>query len=440
MKNTDYNLGKDYEVVVMSSKDLKRKLMKDNSLTEEDIFLHYSLSNWSKIQIELESLKGDIYKTAKYPYLTSNLLTSYIVSKKNLLLSRTVEYVERLKTIEELCIELEIDKVPYLDEDGLHYKNFISEFQSKFMFHTDMVYDKCDLSIAIDETFEYNMKLYNENRNIETEKFKQCIENSYVVINEREDGRYELIDGFYRILYKNIDKNVIVKVYKNITDEEWFKLMINCNYWKTNVSRSLFYDRGFMLGLRCRYGIYMEDYITQDTHKDSYNGLVELLSDYIEPLYINHNREFKIIMTEKGLDINNDLLRRYNADDFRNQLLVNKFFVSDLKMIKNYLSYLPENLLKSKKLEGVNIFKNYAYNKFLSNIIKLIFTYRIHFSNNDMNELPMDLIDKIFEDKEIQTSFIKAVGMSVSGFVDNRLELLYPNLISLFNEIILNNK
>ena len=54
-----------------------------------------------------------------------------------------------------------------------------------------------------------------------------------------------------------------------------------------------------------------------------------------------------------------------------------------------------------------------------------------------MNELPVNLIDIIFKDKEIKDSFTKAVGMSVDGSIDNRLELLYPNLILIFDELLL---
>lgn len=439
MKNRDYNIGIDYEIKIMSSLELKEKLMKDNNLTEEDIFFHYSLNNMSEINIEYTDVLGRKDYESKYSYMDRNsILSNYLQYKKGISLDKTVRMFIGKMDIQEICEKRNITEKPFTDSNGITYNDFFEKHQ---IYHIDdSLYKEVPYQDAIVDIVHYNIEIFNKQRAIPDEPFNQGIENSCIVINEKSDGKYELLDGFYRILYKNIDRNVIVKVYKNITDEQWFKLMLNLNYWKTKDSKDLFYDRGFLLGLRCRYGIKMEDYIfTKSSDWSKNNSLVDILSQNIEPISINHHFQVREIAKNKGLSeiLYNRLVCGSNADSIRKQLLINKYFVNDLKTIQNYLGYLPENILKLKKIQDVDIFSSYTYQKFLSNIIKLIFAYRINNLGKDMNELPADLIDIIFKDKEIKDSFVKAVGMSINGYIDNRLELLYPNLILIFDELLL---
>lgn len=428
MKNIDYNLNIEYQIKVISSKELREKIMKDNNLTEEDIFLHYSLNNIQQMNINYIDKNNKSKTTEKYPNLTyESILLKYQLYKKGLKSTKQT----RMFT-------------SYIHQLNNTNKNSTDEIYSEYSLDdsSEFIYTEIPNKEAVYDIINYNMELYNKNRDIMDEQFKQCVENAMIVINEKEDGKYELIDGFYRVLYKNVDCNVIVRIYKNITDEQWFKLMINCNYWKTNVNESLFYDRGFILGLRCRYGIKMEDYIFVEYELfDKYNGLINILSKNIAPIRLNHYLEFYKALEKKGMSrVDNNIFISGNSSLFKNKVLLNKHFINDLKTIKYYLEYLPENILKLKKVKELNIFSTHAYQKFLSNILQLIFTYRIKYSETTMNELPQNLIDIIFEDNEIKESFVKATSLVVNGSVDNRLELLYPNLMIILDKVLLNKE
>lgn len=440
MKNKDYNIDVEYELKIMSSSELKEKLMKDNNLTEEDIFLHYALNNLAEMRVSYTDLHNNTESTNKYLTLNDySLLLHYQLYKRGIKLDKTVRMFNGYRDINQLCELKNIKEKPFKDSNNKTYYDFLEKHN---LFYVERsIYTEVPYTDALLDIINYNLDIFNQHRVIADEKFKQCVENSYIVINETADGKYELIDGFYRILYKNVDCNVVVKVYKNITNEQWFKLMINCNYWKTNVNKSLFFDRGFILGLRCRYGINMEDYIfIKDRIFNTYNGLIDILSKNIDTIKINHHLEFTKALESKGLSPSNSVYITNDLNLFRNKVLLNKYFINDLKTIKSYLEYLPANILNLKKIKESDIFSNHAYQKFLSNILKLIFTYRVKYPDRKMNELPENLIDIIFEDKEIKDSFMKAVGLTVPGSIDNRLELLYPNLILIFNKVLLNEK
>lgn len=440
MRNRDYNIGVDYEIKIMSSLELKDKLMKDNNLTDENIFLHYSLNNLSELRVNYTDLHNRVESRDKYFFLNrDSLLLDYQLYKQGIKFNKPVKMFTGYMDINQLCESKNITEKPFKDANNETYYDFLDKHN--LLYENRCTYTEVPYTEALIDTINYNLDKFNKDRVIADEKFKQCVENSYVVINERADGTFELVDGFYRILYKNVDCNVIVKVYKDITDEQWFKLMINCNYWKTNVDKSLFYDRGFLLGLRCRYGIKMEDYIfIKDKVFNSYNGLMHILSKNIDTIKINHHLDLTKVMDNKGLSKFDRVYITNDINIFRNKVLLNKHFINDLKTIKSYLGYLPANILKLKKIKDSDVFSNHAYHQFLSNILKLVFTYRAKYSGVEMNELPKDLIDIIFEDKEIKDSFVKAVGLSVPGSIDNRLELLYPNLIIIFNKVLLNKK
>lgn len=282
-----------------------------------------------------------------------------------------------------------------------------------------------------------SMEAFEKQKYEEDETFNQGLENAFIVVNEKSNGEYELLDGFYRILYKNLEKNVIVKVYKNITDEQWMKLMINLNYWKTHKDSVSFFDRGFLLGLRCRHNIKMEDYIMTDSISKKTMSLANILSKGVKTASINSTSFDNI---KKGKDFTEQYLLAFfykNSSNFRNKALTNEYFIRDLKVIKNYINYLPENILKLKKVKEADIFSSYAYEKFIVSIMQLIFTYRLLNSDKEMNDLPADLIDKFFENEDIKQSFIKAIGMSTCGFIDNRLESAYPKFILILNENLL---
>lgn len=437
MKNKDYNLGVEYELKIINSLELKEKLMKDNNLTEEDIFLHYSLNKLEKEEIHYIDVFGENYYRDKFEFGLdiSSILSNYLALKKGFTIDKELEMLEGRMDINQICKEYNIKDKPFKDSNSETYKDFLTNCNLEYV--KDSLYKKVSYKEAVFDTINYNIDTFNKSRNISDEKFREGLENSYVVINERTDGRYELLDGFYRILYKNIDCNVVVKIYKNVTDEEWFKLMINLNYWKTNVNNQLFYDRGFLLGLRCRFNIKIEDYI-YPLNNTNFTNLVYILSNTIQPILIQDSSLFK-----KGLE-NKNILDYYskmncirNTNEFRRNTLLSKYFINDLNTLTRYLAYLPENILNLKKVKEVNVFSSYAYRIFLNNLIKAIFNYRVMHSDIEMNELPNDLIDILFKDKEIKDSFVKSINLIDFTSIDKRMESLYPNLFLIFKDYLL---
>ena len=105
-----------------------------------------------------------------------------------------------------------------------------------------------------------------------------------VVVNKNsKTGKLELIDGYKRILVNNnpkqLDHSVAIKVFTDLSDTDFLKLIFALNEWKTATKEDV-YDRGFMFALREHFNIRQEDY-PEIQHRNNFS-LFNLLHLYGE--------------------------------------------------------------------------------------------------------------------------------------------------------------
>lgn len=105
-----------------------------------------------------------------------------------------------------------------------------------------------------------NLDIIEEKSADRIEKVEHAIESYFFVIEEKADGGYVLLDGFNRLFgsyYDNHQKEIFVKVYKNLDAVEYTQIVLEANDWKikSNGYDENFLDRGVKLSLFMKYGI-----------------------------------------------------------------------------------------------------------------------------------------------------------------------------------------
>lgn len=419
--NTDFNLGIDYELKVMSTRELRRKIMRDNRITNDDLFFYYTMKDFSKLSLKYQDLEGDFHSTLLYAIRDIKKNDLWQVYGGELKNNFNIKKFVGVKDISTIANELGFEGVET-------YEGLKEASDNKLLGLNPKIYQEVSYQEALLDMLNHAIEEFEAGQKIVDDVFKQGIENCPIIINEKPNGKIELVDGFYRLLYKEIDCNVVVKAYKNLTDEQWFKIMLNCNNWKTRHGQGLFYDRGFVLGLNARFGICAYDYHLEG---NNVKHLVDFLSEYLKPISLTK----RDALPDTFADV--DYLIGMEADKFRNLSLVQPFFARDLKQIKDYLNYLPAKVLAKKSLSGIDLLTTSAYNDFIKLIIKSIFVFRLKNKDKTMNTLPVNLIDLVFENREVFESFSKAAKYSARGVYGNQLEHLIPTLQEILEQELL---
>lgn len=104
------------------------------------------------------------------------------------------------------------------------------------------------------------------------ERYLYEIDNSPITINiNSKTGHIELLDGYKRLMF-NMDKecmslNTPIRVFTDLSDEEFLALLLQFNYWKTTVRDIPVFDRGFLFALKEHFGFEIPSYFF-----DKYNN------------------------------------------------------------------------------------------------------------------------------------------------------------------------
>lgn len=238
-----------------------------------------------------------------------------------------------------------------------------------------------------------------------------------IVVSKTQKG-YELLDGYRRIFFTNPlpDREVLVKVYPEIDDVQWMKMMVMFNSWKFEKGVATFFDRGVSLGLYYRYGVDFGQYY-------SYHGTFSLES----------------------------MLNRYIKSDFYHTLWGNDCFHDDMKVLKNFIFWKPKFVFQTsrKKTEfDCSVLNNKeitkAYPIFLISMIKMISSQLGKLRREETKQIQEGTLKKrksvsfddvlhVLQKEELQQDYLKMKDMYVTGHIENRLA---DKIIPVFSERI----
>ncbi len=121
---------------------------------------------------------------------------------------------------------------------------------------------------------------------LDNKTFNTMVDSMPIVVNKNTStGKYELIDGYKRVLVNNnseqLNKSVAVKVFNDLSDGDFLHLLFALNEWKT-IAKEWLYDRGYMFALRERFGIKIEDYPILSKYDKADFSLYNILKLYGE--------------------------------------------------------------------------------------------------------------------------------------------------------------
>lgn len=142
----------------------------------------------------------------------------------------TINYNTRIK-YDELS-----SKVDFYDYNMIHVCIHIEESKARELFDN-----------AVNSVI-------NSNNSVGELEYLQNLESQPITININKDNKYELIDGYKRLLYitdENLLKyNAPIKIFSNLNDVQFLSLLYASNVWK---NKDMFHDRGFLFALKTRF-------------------------------------------------------------------------------------------------------------------------------------------------------------------------------------------
>ena len=213
-----------------------------------------------------------------------------------------------------------------------------------------------------------NSVIYQNNSVGELE-YLQNLESQPITLNfDSKTNKYELIDGYRRLLYitdeKLLSYSAPIKIFTDLNDAQFLSLLYASNAWKT---KEIFHDRGFLFALKTRFNFVIPS--------SAYN--IEHYWDELSTLQL--------------YDFGGNLVR-VDYTRLMNTLLNHKFLASDINLMYNFLPQESEK---------------YGYDKNIADeikftIIELVGEARRAKDNDLQNELSESLITSIFADDTIK--------------------------------------
>ena len=253
-----------------------------------------------------------------------------------------------------------------------------------------------------------NSVIYQNNCVGELE-YLQNLEAQPITINiNTKTNKCELIDGYKRLLYitdeKLLSYNAPVRIFTDLDDSQFLALLYAANVWKT---KELFHDRGFLFALRTRF-------------------------NFVIPLSAYDNKgNFRLdeLSTIQLYDFAGNLAH-VDKSVIMNTLHNHKFFVSDMRVLYNFLPQQAEKYSYDR-----NILEEIMFS-----IIELVGEARRTKDNDIQKELSEELIISIFEDDSIKTACSKK-HLSSRTYVMNyfRDKGLYKRIIEIIKKGLFND-
>lgn len=418
---TNDRINKPYDLVVMQYKELKELILKDSGLTLREMQLRFDSATYGDVE-ELEfneeelkvMIKEDAIKNIKaenkkalserYEKLLKNINE---IKEELVLLNRvgslglTPNKMTKINYAEERLnkINLDLDGVNSVEDYltkfwGNEYllTNKDSELYSRGLMGirdileiTELVESKSRSFYSWEEfsTLGGEFKKYKsdsserdklfESYSVKRVKQAEVGIEVYPFAIEIYNGKHILLDGFNRLFgndFKNVEKEIIVKVYKELSEVEYTELVVELNDWKLKTDlyndgsakmnyKELFLDRGVKAGLFIKYGLTVDSYVLR---------LMPFTSNMVEAL-----RYSLAIVEESNKHIEIVYDRIYKTNMSFTILELGFYNVKECKNLDstNVLTYVNSKEFKKhiKKIEGYST-STYVGNYLTKNVYK----------------------------------------------------------------------
>lgn len=312
-----------------------------------------------------------------------------------------------------------------LDPNNDYYER-VDLMDSKFFYNiypktTPAVFDFKEYvllkKIPNDKLFEYIMKkiteISNNTRSLNKEFYYLQVEISPISINLTTEGHIELLDGYKRLLFINdpelLNTDAPVKVYTDLTDNQFFTLIHSANAWKKMGNTDYYHDRGFMFALRQRFDIKFENYFTSSENDIS---LLEILRFY-DPV-AKELPGYSSFSNEKSYSFKS----------------INNYFVQDIKSCVD-LGKIDTSFYKTPNSNLHSII--------IAKMLSFLGRERVRLGNITQKEVSVPyLINQLYQNKQISKKISSKSGLSVKGRIDNFIEdTITPEIEKIvFNNIL----
>lgn len=283
-------------------------------------------------------------------------------------------------------------------------KEYKVSFYGFDMIKTHAHLSEQDARKAFDDAI--NEVIYQDNSVGEIE-YLQNLEAQPITINlNTKTGKYELIDGYKRLLYitnkELLEYNAPVRIFTDLTDSQFLALLYSANIWKT---KELFHDRGFLFALKTRFNFVIPS--------SAYRGGISNELDTLQLYDFGGN------------------LTSVSKTKLMNSLLRHKFLVNDMLLMYNILPKVTSKQNYDKNMSEEIMFS----------IIELVGELRRAVDNNVQNDISEDLITSIFEDELIK-KYCSKKHLSTRTYVINyfRDKGLYDRIKEILKNNLINKK
>lgn len=331
-------LNKKYDLYVSTFKELREVIVESSGMSIDEIRLKYdSLAPKDTLQINenIEIYNQEVLDSLKIKYKDSTLFNrikrvinndtvnpdffiepnfrSFFVTEEDTeMILKNVEKLKTANNLQELLAlynTFEIEKSVDIRKSKYSRNEYKISMLQPFKTKSSKYSDDLELTIylkylingdtsnfknlykSLSKTYNKNAKESYENygnRNLKkifsevrSTKSKLGFENYNFVVEELNDGKYILLDGFNRLFgssYEPLDKEVMVKVYKNVSEREYSSLVLNLNDWKINSSSQYkkdyfkVFDRGMLFSMDSKFNIDLKQFLDYFT---AYSSFIE---------------------------------------------------------------------------------------------------------------------------------------------------------------------
>lgn len=337
-----------------------------------------------KLKDVCDKLKSDVEKSAK-EYITSWMKEKF--GDKYKITKNDFDRFEGLPSSLNVNQNINIDFLNVYEVNRTKFDNGCGFSQTSIIYFDTHIkddsisdkikfydYDMIKVSVHINESKARELfdnavnSVINQNNSVGKLEYFQNLESQPITLNyDSEKDRYELIDGYKRLLYIT-DENLLsyyapIKIFTDLDDVQFLSLLYASNVWKTE---KMFHDRGFLFALKTRFGFE----IPSSAYEKSFEDELSILQLY---------------------DFGGNLVH-VDKDKLMNTLDTHEHLVNDMNMMYKFL---------------VNESKNHKYDENICDEIKYTIIElvgelrRTKHKYNHQNELSEELIVSIYNDEFI---------------------------------------
>lgn len=346
--------------ISVSAKNACFRLLR--ALKDENRFLKKKLEEAAKAHVEqyIKETFGDKYSVST----TGGMFNDFEGLPNSLELNRLPEI--DFKNVFELYNNYSGELTDWLE---FKYDSHLGKEHEVKLYGYDMIKTYVHLSEqAARKLFDdaINEVIYQDNSVGEIE-YLQNLEVQPITINlNTKTGKYELIDGYKRLLYvtnkKLLEYNAPIRMFTDLTDSQFLALLYSANVWKT---KELFHDRGFLFALKTRFNFVIPS--------SAYRGGISNELDTLQLYDFGENQ----------VHVGKSILM--------NTVHCHNHLPNDISLMYNFLPQIAEKQNYDKNLSDEIMFT----------IIELVGEIRRQ-KGDESRPLSEDLITSIFEDDFIK--------------------------------------